>query len=1135
MSDRMHPISFVNLLNWITGEYLARRSVFQIPEYVFFRKRNRKSVKIFNREIDTALGPAAGPHTQLAQNIVTAYLAGGRFIELKTVQKLDSLEIDKPCIDARDEGYNTEWSTELSLEQAYDEYLKGWVVLHFLEKLFGLSRGEPADNKTAGAGSEKKKKPSFIFNMSIGYDLEGIRTEPMDRFINLLIDSSGSGKFTSYLEQLDSFIKNSGFFSRAGLDNVREKLKDLPSSISSGIADSVTLSTMHGCPPDEIESICSYLLEQKKLHTFVKLNPTLLGFKKVRGILDKNGYDYIKLNGASFANDLQYDDAVSIITRLKEKAEGNHLGFGVKLSNTLGTVNSGEYLPGNEMYMSGRALFPLTVRLAYELSKKFAGNLPVSYSGGASQLNVKELYRSGIKPVTFATELLKPGGYLRLKEAADLIEEELTVESKGAGASDTGSGHLIKLGILEKLAENAEDSILYKKKWRGEDRVSVSGSLPMLDCYIAPCREACPIHQDIPQYISLTAEAEYSKSLELIYSRNALPNITGYICEQPCAARCTRLDYEGPVRIRDVKKIAAGRGLSGYKNVAKQVKAARNIPRGARGNIAVLGAGPSGLAVSYFLAKAGLRVSVYEERESAGGIMRNILPEYRLSEDALRRDISLIESLGVKFHFGVSGITPAKLKKEGFDYVFIGVGAQNSRKLKLKSGKGYDSEGVLVDALDFLRKFNKDPDSVKPGKKVAVIGGGNTAMDSARSALRIPGVEEVTVYYRRTEKEMPADREEYRNVVKEGGRFGFLLAPESVSSGDTGSILTLRKMKPGEKDASGRRRPVPLDEYENVKADTIISAIGETVDYEMLKKWGLKFNREGKLDVNKDTLETTIPGVYIGGDALRGPSSVVESIADGKLAAVSILKKVETGLSADISGNPVLGSTGVNMEGERLELIQYARREDTEARIESIYKRKGRVYNIGTSPDEEPDSDDIADMEGERCLQCDFLCNKCVDVCPNRANIAVPVKSRDRSVFKDYFQILHIDSLCNECGNCAAFCPWEGAPYKDKFTLFHGIKDFRESTNSGFMIDPENPAGLIVRIGGKTVKVTLRDDNTIENKKMYAAFRSGDNSDGDNSSGDSSDSAAGLSENDAGKAVLFMETVLKDYSYLFKL
>ncbi|MBU2439864.1 putative selenate reductase subunit YgfK, partial [bacterium] len=275
MGDVMRPIPFKQLLHWITEEYRSQWTIFGIPESQFFREKSQKNIQIFfDESCAIPVGPAAGPHTQLTQNIIAAYLVGGRFFELKTVQKLDSLKFEKPCIDARDEGYNTEWSTELSLEQAYDEYVKAWILLHFVESIFN---------------DRTNTKQSFIFNMSVGYDLEGIKTPGMDSFINNLTDASKHPVFRQYLEELDSFIRGASFPEAMRAKGKIKSLENISSTVSPNIARSVTLSTMHGCPPKEIESICKYLMEEKRLHTFVKLNPTLLGYKLVRKILDELG------------------------------------------------------------------------------------------------------------------------------------------------------------------------------------------------------------------------------------------------------------------------------------------------------------------------------------------------------------------------------------------------------------------------------------------------------------------------------------------------------------------------------------------------------------------------------------------------------------------------------------------------------------------------------------------------------------------------------------------------------------------------------------------------------------------------------------------------------------------------------
>ena len=353
------------------------------------------------------MGPAAGPHTQLRQNIVASYLVGARFIELKTVQIMDHLEIAKPCIDARDEGYNVEWSTEYTLEKAYDEYLKAWIALHIIESA--------AENKVI-------EKPSFIFNMSCGYNLEGIKQEKMQIFIDSMIDSGKKPLFDEYINEAKAMVSD-GLFDGSDWEGREEKVLKTIDNISKNICHSVTVSTMHGCPPKEIEAICSYLLTEKKLDTFVKLNPTLLGYDTVRKVLDDLGYGYVVLKRESFEHDLQLADAKAMLHRLVDLAKKEGRKFGVKLTNTLGNVNPQDVLPGDERYGSGRILLPLSSRVALILSEEFDGTLPISYSGGVSALSVKDLFEIGIHPITLATDMLHPGGYTKMKQLCEICRD----------------------------------------------------------------------------------------------------------------------------------------------------------------------------------------------------------------------------------------------------------------------------------------------------------------------------------------------------------------------------------------------------------------------------------------------------------------------------------------------------------------------------------------------------------------------------------------------------------------------------------------------------------------------------------------------------------------------------------------
>ncbi|OQX71026.1 MAG: hypothetical protein B6D62_02935 [Candidatus Cloacimonas sp. 4484_275] len=522
-------------------------------------------------------------------------------------------------------------------------------------------------------------------------------------------------------------------------------------------------------------------------------------------------------------------------------------------------------LPTDEMYMSGRALFPLTINLADKLNKEFDGKLPISYAGGASYFNVKDIFQCGIRPITIATDLLKPGGYVRLKQMAEILENEMKT--------------ILPEIDVDKLSEVAEKSISdkrYKKEAKSDFPMKIDRKLEMTDCFIAPCEEGCPIHQDVPEYIRLIHEKRYEEAYELIISKNPLPFITGFICDHKCQLKCVRNDYEEPVLIRDLKRIAAEKGYSPDLNNLKKVG-----KTGAK--VAVIGAGPAGLSSAYFLSLAGFDVTIFDKTNKAGGTVTHIIPDFRLPDWAIENDINLIKSAGVKFELNTKAdFNLAELKKNGFKYINLAIGATKPGKIVIEG-----EEQNIVDALDFLRDFNTNKDTLRIGKNVAVIGGGNSAMDAARAALRVSGVKNVYIVYRRTTKEMPADREELEFALKDGVIFRELLNPVSLQSG----ILKCQKMKLGETDESGRRRPVPITgEFSELKIDFVITAVGEKVDDDILRKNGIEFGQNGKVKTDKH-LETNLPNVFISGDAAHGPATVVEAIADGRKVAEHIVFK----------------------------------------------------------------------------------------------------------------------------------------------------------------------------------------------------------------------------------------------------
>ena len=394
MSDRMHPIPFEDLLDWVFGELKAENSVFGCTN--FYHAPDGAAQPYMGRTLETAVGPAAGPHTQLAQNIISAYLCGARMFELKTVQIIDGedLPVSKPCILAEDEGYNCEWSTELTVRQARDEYIKAWFMLHVLAKELGLGRHD-----------------GFVFNMSVGYDLEGIRSKKIDDYLENMKDASRTEEYRHCREVLRQRLDGFRYFGEEDLE-----------AVSPYICNSVTVSTMHGCPPSETEKIALHLLENKRLNLLLKCNPTLVGYEEAGQALDTLGFSYVQFGKESFDHDLQYADAVPLLRRLRAKAEELGLYFGVKLTNTFAAKAAKGELPDENMYMSGRALLPLSLRVAARISRDFDGELPISYCGGADAKNIARLREAGLFPVTVCTELLKPGGYGKLNAMAAALE-----------------------------------------------------------------------------------------------------------------------------------------------------------------------------------------------------------------------------------------------------------------------------------------------------------------------------------------------------------------------------------------------------------------------------------------------------------------------------------------------------------------------------------------------------------------------------------------------------------------------------------------------------------------------------------------------------------------------------------------
>lgn len=976
MSDIMTPIAFDKLVDWIIEEHKKYGTVFgEKRAYVADSKYNRT---IFGRDLETPIGPAAGPNTQLTQNIVAAYYTGSRFFELKTVQVMDGAElsacVNKPCIKADDECYNCEWSTELYVPQAMEEYIKAWFLLKVFSKEFGL--GSP---------------DGFQFNISVGYDLEGIKSEKIDNFLNTMQNAADSEVFKNCKQYLLDHV-----------DKFEKVTKEDIEAIQSEICNSVTISTLHGCPPQEIEKIAMHLITEKGYHTFIKCNPTLLGYKFARNRMDQMGYDYVAFGDFHFLDDLQYEDAIPMLTRLMKVCEERNLEFGVKITNTFPVDVKQNELPSEEMYMSGKSLYPLSIALAAKLAEEFDGKLRISYSGGADANNIEGIVNAGIWPVTVATTLLKPGGYLRTIQMAELVEQE--------GVVFEG----IDVDAAKKLSEDAVTDPHHVKAIKPLPSRKMDQEVPLIDCFVAPCKDGCPIHQDITTYLQLVNAGKYEEAMEVITEKNPLPFITGTICAHNCMNKCTRNFYDEPVHIRNMKLVAAENGYEAWLNKVA-------APAVTEGKAAVVGGGPAGMAAAYFLRRGGMDVTIFEKEKALGGVVRNVIPGFRIADEAIEKDAKILEKMGVKTVFNTEVADVKELKAQGYENVVLATGASVPGSLKLEAGE-------TVNALEFLAQFKALDGNVDLGKNVVVIGGGNTAMDTARAAKRTNGVEKVSLVYRRTKRYMPADAEELEMAIEDGVEFRELLAPVKLEGGK----LVCKVMQLGDLDASGRRGVVETGELAEVEADTVIVAVGEKVPTAFYQANGINVSERGKALVNEETLETNVEGVYVVGDGLGGPATVVEGIRDGLKAAEAII-------------------------GNRL-VKDY----DKLADEEKVYGRRGILRSGQEGKD-----------ETTRCLGCSSVCENCTEVCPNRANVAIRVPGMEKH------QIIHVDYMCNECGNCKSFCPYTSAPYLDKFTLFATEADLADSKNQGFTVLDKDAVKCKVRYLGEEFVWTKGEETKL--------------------------------------------------------
>jgi heterodisulfide reductase subunit A len=563
----------------------------------------------------------------------------------------------------------------------------------------------------------------------------------------------------------------------------------------------------------------------------------------------------------------------------------------------------------------------------------------------------------------------------------------------------------------------------------------IKTTFPIQEITTASCRVACPAGVNIKAYLGAIAHGDFQRALDIVRETNPLPGICGRVCTHPCEAECRRSEYDEPLAICALKRFIADYELKqGGRNITpiKQTKKQR---------VAIVGSGPAGLTAANDLVRQGYGVTIFEELPVAGGMMVTGIPAYRLPRNVIENEIQDIVKLGVELKKNTKVESIDALFKQGYGAVFLAIGAHKGLKLRVP---GEDEFKGIVDCIVFLRRVNAGTQE-KPGDRVIVIGGGNSAIDSARSALRL-GCKDVHIVYRRSRKEMPANEEEIEDAEKEGVIIDYLAAPTKILGKD-GRVKGMEcvKMKLGEPDASGRRRPVPVEGSEFViDADLIISAISQKPDIECFKNADVSINKWDAFDIDDQTMMTNKRGVFAGGDGVTGPKTVIDAIAAGHQAARSIDRflqgqsMVEEGENAEIHQREVAPGESAPEKGVRIH-----------ASKKPVDVRKGTFDEV-----EETLTEEQAVHEAKRCLRCGpcFECVHCVKECRKRVIGIATDKGKELIMVHGLPEDLNIvpsmeallsdegeepvpvriepivatvfSEMCRGCGDCEAVCDY---------------------------------------------------------------------------------------------------------------
>lgn len=937
---KQQPLSFEKLMGMLLEEYSADGTIFGVKN---FYKAGRQRLPIFGMRIENPVGPAAGPSTQTAMGIIAAYAAGARFIELKTVCT-EASEIRGAYVSCGEESFAAEKPSGFSLAEAFGEYVRAWYAIKLLSTSFEFGVPE-----------------GFIFNMSVGGGLAELKTDGMNAFIEGL----KSAEYTSAWRECENWA-------RAHMDEFDGIDGTYISDISPKICNSVTFVPDKNSSAAEIEAAARYLIEEKRLHTFVRLDPNLLGYYNIKGILDINGYYDLEPDMGETEGEALYDELKPALLRLQSAADSLRLEFGVKVCGGL-ALKAGSEIEGGKL--TGRALMPIAFSLAEKIANDFGGGLRICYSGGADALVAAKFFDAGVWPVTMASELLRPGGLERLYQTASAVSKCDYAQFSGIITSD-----------LPDIEKTLYESGKYRTEAAKKPK-KAKGAPPAINCAIAQCRAACPLGQDVPYILRLIKKGRSLEALRVIFERNPLPFITGKLCPHPCMDSCSRRFYECPINIINEKYKTA-------QNACFDLLDETQVCSRAGEPVAIVGCGAAGMACACFLAKQGAAVTVFDREQRPGGAITKYVPKERAADSDIEWDATLVQALGIEMELETEVNSVKELRKKGFEKVILAVGA-GEKKLKLAFGKS-------VSAFEILERARRGDERLEEEimGNVAVIGGGAAAVSAARFVKKLPSVDRVNLVFERPENEMTAAAEEIAAMKKEG----IFVSCDTLPTGLRGGNLFCKKMTLGEFDEkTGETSIVETGEKEKLPADIVINAAGGLCESPLMEELDAK--------------------VWLAGSAnIGGEANVAEIIADCQRLCAKI----------------------ANCHFDR-----YV--PDNESDDKSFMESRGKLC-----------ADCKKCAESDRCLECETVCEFCAEACPGRAMLPVTLSDGTR-------QILHIDEFCDGCGACASCCPYEGAPDKNKFTLFLNEESFAKSACDGFFVTGE-ANNCRIRFEGKAFK-----------------------------------------------------------------